>query len=384
MASLLCTIFILPLEDKNHWIVDEEAAKVVLDIFRLCVQGYGVSQIAVEMSRRHIMNPTAHAKANGRGVPDNREDGNDYRWRDSTISHMLSRQEYLGHTVNFKTYRKSYKRKKQLMRDPSEWQVFENTHEAIIDRETYDIVQRIRDGRRRVTPIGEMPALSGMVFCADCGAKMYQIRGRNLLQSEYMVCATYRKKGKEVCPSHQIRNSVIEDFLLSGIREITAYARANEDAFVEMVTKKSRAESDRSLKDAKRELEQAQGRIRKLDGIIQRLYEDNIEGKISDERFMKMSENYEVEQKELESRTAELREQIAAQQESAVNIDRFLALVRKYTDVRELTPEIIREFVERIEVYQTERIGGKKVQRMRIVWNCIGEFLPRQKDEKTA
>lgn len=156
---------------------------------------------------------------------------------------MLSRQEYLGHTVNFKTYRKSYKQKKQLKNDPVNWQIFENTHEAIIDQETFDIVQRIRDGRRRVTPMGEMPVLSGMVFCADCGSKLYQVRGRILPQSEYMVCATYRKKGKGVCTSHQIRNSIIEEQILAGIRSITAYAREHEDEFVEMVTKKSQERS---------------------------------------------------------------------------------------------------------------------------------------------
>lgn len=374
-------------EDKLHWIVDEEAAKVVRDIFRLCVQGYGVSQIANEINKRHIMNPTAHLKSLGIGVPDNREDEHDdYRWQGSTISHMLSRQEYLGHTVNFKTYRKSYKQKKQLKNDPENWQIFENTHEAIIDQETFDIVQRIRDGRRRVTPMGEMPALSGMVFCADCGAKMYQVRGRSLPQSEYMVCATYRKKGKDICPSHQMRNSVIERYLLAGIREITGYVQENEDAFVEMITKKSRAEVDRSLRDDKRELEQSQARIHKLDEIIQRLYEDNIEGKISDERFAKMSESYETEQKTLECHVTELRSMIATQQESSVNVDLFLAKVRKYTDIRELTPEIIREFVERIEVFKPEQINGHKVQKMRIVWNCIGEFMPPQpkKNEKSA
>ena len=156
---------------------------------------------------------------------------------------MLSRQEYLGHTVNFKTYRKSYKQKKQLKNDPVNWQIFENTHEAIIDQETFDIVQRIRDGRRRVTPMGEMPVLSGMVFCADCGSKLYQVRGRKLPQSGYMVCATYRKKGKDVCTSHQIRNSIIEEQILAGIRSITAYAREHEDEFVEMVTKKSQERS---------------------------------------------------------------------------------------------------------------------------------------------
>lgn len=213
--------YVKDLEDKTRWIVDEEAAAVVKEIFHLCVQGYGVTQIANEISKRHIMNPTAYAKSKGRNNPDNRDDGNSYRWEDSTISHMLSRPEYLGHTVNFKTYRKSYKQKKQLQRDPSEWQIFENTHKAIIDQETYDIVQRIRDGRRRVTPMGEMPALSGMVFCADCGKKLYQVRGRKLPQREYMVCSTCRKKGKHLCTSHQIRNSVIEKQILDGIRDIT-------------------------------------------------------------------------------------------------------------------------------------------------------------------
>jgi site-specific DNA recombinase len=145
---------------------------------------------------------------------------------------MLSRQEYLGHTVNFKTYRKSYKQKKQLKTDPSEWQIFENTHEAIIDQDTFDIVQRIRDGRRRWTPMGEMPILSGMLFCADCGAKLYQVRGRGWEHDkEYFVCATYRKV-KGGCSSHQIRNVVVEELLLDGIRQITAFARAHEDEFV--------------------------------------------------------------------------------------------------------------------------------------------------------
>ena len=215
---------------------------------------------------------------------------------------------------------------------------------------------------------------------------MYQVRSRSLPQSEYMVCATYRKKSKDICPSHQIRNSVIEKQILAGIREITGYVQANEDEFMEMITKKSRAEVDRSLRDGKRELEQSQARIHKLDEIIQRLYEDNIEGKISDDRFIKMSENYEAEQKTLECRVTELRSMITTQQESSVNVDLFLAKVRKYTDVRELTPKIIREFVERIEVFKPEHIGRHKVQRLRIVWNCIGEFMPPQpkKTEKSA
>lgn len=228
---------------------------------------------------------------------------------------MLSRPEYLGHTVNFKTYRKSYKNKKQLFHDRSDWQVFENTHEAIIDQETYDIVQRIREGRRRVTPMGEMPVLSGMVFCADCGAKLYQVRHRGWTHDkEYMVCASYRKKGKHICTSHQIRDVVIEEQILEGIRDITAFACEHEDEFVAAAMKKSQDELKRSQREARKELETAEQRISRLDRIIQHLYEDNLEGKITDERFVKLSKSYEAEQNTLNARVAELNAQFAEQE----------------------------------------------------------------------
>lgn len=221
-----------------------------------------------------------------------------------------------------------------------------------------------------------------------CGLRSKTVpgAGRSLPQSEYMVCATYQKKGKEVCPSHQIRNCVLEELLLDSIRSVTAFAREHEDEFVEMVTKKKRDEVDCSLREGKRELEQAQARIGKLDDIIQHLYEDNLEGKISDERFVKLSENHENEQKMLETHVPELRRLIASEQEENGNVEWFLDLVRKYTDIRELTAEVIKEFVERIYVHKAERIGGRRVQRIRIIWNCIGEFTPPmpQNDEKTA
>jgi DNA invertase Pin-like site-specific DNA recombinase len=376
-------------EDKMHWIVDEEATKVVKEAFHLCMQGYGPTQIAKEFSKRKIMNPTAHAKASGINIPDNRGHDDDYVWRGSTIVHMLSRQEYLGHTVNFKTYRKSYKQKKQLKNDPSEWMIFENTHDAIIEEPVFEVVQKIRDGRRRLTPMGEMPILSGMLFCADCGNKLYQVRHRGWEHDkEHFVCATYRKL-KGGCSSHQIRNVVVEELLLDGIRRVTAFARDHEDEFVEMVTKKTRIELDKSMRDAKRELEQSQARIKKLDEIIQRLYEDNIEGKISDERFAKMTANYEAEQHTLERRVAELKSTMTSEKESALGVDHFLSLVRKYTDIQELTAETIREFVEKIYVYKAERIDGRRVQRIKIVYNCIGEFDPpvstsTTKQEKSA
>ena len=378
-------------EDKNHWIIDETAAEVVREIFHLCVQGYGVSKIANIITAKHIMNPTAHAKALGIGVSDNRSTADDYKWVNSTISHMLTRQEYIGSTVNFKTYRKSYKQKKQLKNDPDNWQIFEGTHEAIIDDETFAIVQRLREGRRRVTPMGEMPILSGMLFCADCGAKLYQVRHRGWTHDkEHFVCATYRKV-KGGCSSHQIRNVVVEELLLDGIRNITAFARDHEDEFVQMVTDKTRAEVNKNLRDARKELEQAELRIKKLDGIIRKLYEDNIDGKVSDERFAKMTSSYEDEQRTLEFQINKLKSTITTESERTANADAFLKLVRKYTDLQELNAEIIREFVEKIYVYKAEKSPtGRRTQKVKIIWNCIGEFKPpkhksiEENNEKSA
>lgn len=373
-------------DDKHHWIVDEAAAEVVREIFKLCMDGYGPTQIANILTERKIENPTAHAKRMGMNPPARQFYDDPHLWRDTTVTHILSRMEYIGHTVNFKTYRKSYKNKKQMHNDPSEWRIFKNTHEAIVDEAVFEIVQKIRDGRRRVTPMGEMPVLSGMLFCADCGAKLYQVRGRGWEHSkEYFVCATYRKI-KGGCSSHQIRNVVIEEALLDDIRRVTAFAKDHETEFLEMVTKKTKVALDRSLRDNKRELEQATQRIRKLDEIIQRLYEDNLEDKISDERFAKMTANYEAEQHTLEQRVAELRTAISAEKETALNADHFLALVRKYTEIPALTAEIIREFVEKVYVYKAEKVDGHRVQRIKIIYNCIGEFtLPdAATDEKTA
>ncbi len=370
-------------EDKLQWIVDDVAAEVVRKIFRLCIEGYGPTQIAKILAEEKIPVPTAHLYSLGINTPARVPD-DIYAWQARSVADILQKPEYLGHTVNFKTYKKSYKSKKKMWNDPSEWQVFENTHEAIIDEETFRIVQRIRDGRRKVTRMGEMPILSGMLFCADCGKKLYQVRCTTMKQKEYMVCSTYRKV-KGGCSSHQIQNETIEALLLDGIRSITAFAREHETEFVELVTKKCRADVDKTLRDSKRELEQAQARIKKLDEIIQRLYEDNIEGKISDERFAKMSANYEAEQQSLESRTQELKEIINSEKENSLNADRFLKLVRKHTDIKELTAEVLREFVEKVYVYQSERVNGKKLQRIKIIYNCIGDFqTPPTENEKTA
>lgn len=220
----------------------------------------------------------------------------------------------------------------------------------------------------------EMPVLSGMLFCADCGAKLYQVMTRGWThEQEHFVCATYRKI-KGGCFSHQIHNVQVEEILLREIRKITAYAREHEDEFVELITKQSEKELNQQLRNSHKELEQATARITKLDTIIQRLYEDNIDGKISDERFMKMTETYEVEQKELLMRKNELNSFIDQAKEQSLNVDSFLKVVRKYTDITEITGEIIRSFVEKIDVYKPEKVPGTRTKKQTICihWNFIG------------
>lgn len=369
-------------EDKNHWIVDEEAAEVVREIFHLCVSGYGPTKLANELQRRKILTPVEYAKSKGWSVRSVKQQDDPFAWDTSTVVRILERQEYIGNTVNFKTYRKSYKQKKTLRKDPSEWQVFEGTHEAIIDKETFAIVQRIRDGRRRLTPMGEMPILSGMVFCADCGSKMYQVRMRGWEHDkEYFVCANYRKKTKAACTSHQIRNVVIEQPLLEDLRRVTAFAKRHEEEFVRLVTNSASRSLNREMKDNRKEYEQSQARIAALDKIIQRLYEDNVTGRISDERFSRMSATYEAEQQTLEKRVAELQILMDGAKQKAMNVEYFLSLVRKYTDIQELTGEIIREFVEKIIVFKAEKVDGHRQQRIQIIYNAIGAVeIPNEKE----
>ena len=372
--------------DKFNWIIDSEVAPVVKLMFDLCVAGYGPKQIANELMKRGIPTPAEHFLAIGVPCGAKQPERPGF-WQQKTIAELLNKPEYLGHTVNFRYRQKSFKCKKKIANDPSEWMVFENTHEAIVDKETFDIVQRIRDGRRRVTPMGEMPALSGMLFCADCGAKLYQVRHRGWThEQELFVCATYRKI-KGGCTSHQIHNVQVEEILLHEIRDITAFAREREDEFVQLVTKKSETELNRQLRESRRELDQARQRITRLDSIVKNLYEDNIEGKISDERFKRLSETYDEEQSQLEKRASELQDYIDSSKEQRLNVDSFLALVRRSLEISELTPEIIRSFVEKIEVFQPEKVPGTRTKRQRILihWNYIGVVdLSDGKQKETA
>lgn len=385
LTTLLPYGYLKDPDDKFHWIIDEEAAPVVKQIFELCVAGKGPSQISKELMRQGIPTPSEHCKAIGAPcsakLPE--QPGN---WQQRTIADILMKPEYLGHTVNFRTHTKSFKCKKTIWNDPSEWAIFENTHEAIIDQEAFDIVQRIRNGRRRLTPMGEMPALSGMLFCADCGAKLYQVRARGWThEQELFVCATYRKI-KGGCTSHQIHNVQVEEILLKELRFIRKFVKEHEGEFVELAIRHNEKELNHLLKDTQKEFDQARQRYARLDVKVQKLYEDNIDGKVSDERFMKMSATYEAEQSGLKEHIEELEIILESSEEKKLNVDLFLKLVRNSSEIKELTPEIIRTFVEKIEVYQPEKVPGTrtKKQTICIYWNYVGAVEIPDKYRKTA
>ena len=375
-------------EDKTHWLPDPEAAPVVKQIYALCMQGYGPTQIANELTRQKIHNPVYYAAQMGLTLPARQSYDDPYSWRQSTVAHILERQEYLGHTVNFRSRRKSYKQKKKIQNPQSEWQVFENTHEAIIDEETFRVVQNIRQNRRRRASLGDMGMLAGLMYCGDCGAKMYQVRVAGWDYSKwYFTCASYRKALRP-CSSHHIRNVVVEKLVLKQLKMVFAFAKEHEDAFVQMMTQRSSVEHNRLMREYRKECDQAKARISQIDTIVQRLYEDNVSGKVSDDRYMKMSAGYEAEQAKLETRLAEIEAYLQGQKEQATGINAFLQIVRKYSEITELNATILHEFVEKIRVFQaTKDAAGHRMQHVKIYFNFIGEiYIPEEfieDDEET-
>lgn len=367
--------------DKNKWLIDEEAATVVRRIFGLCMQGFGPTQISRILTDEGVDTPKIHAKKMGRKVTI-RANEMPEAWADQTVGAILGYWEYLGWTVNFKTKKKSFKSKKVILLPSDEWQVFKDTQEPIIDEETFWAVQKIREGKRRLDSLGEPNALSGMLFCGDCGHRLYLRRQRDPHQKDYFVCSVYRKKRKYFCTSHFIRLADIEKILLRDLRQVTAFAREHESEFLDLAKKRSLRETEKLRAENKASLDKAVRRIAEIDGIIQKLYEDNVSGKISDERFAKMTATYETEQNGLQQTAQRLKDEISAVREEGESVDRFMKLVNKYSDITELNAEIIRTFVEKIIVYEAEKIDGVKTQRVKIVYNCVGTVSVPNADNK--
>ena len=366
--------------NKKKWVIDEQAAAVVQKIFALCVSGMGPSQIARWLQENKVLNPAAYAHEQGLPTA-NKPPLHPYKWCNETVSGILERLEYLGHTVNFKTRKQSFKSKKKLWNDPSEWVIFENTQEPIIEESVFLIVQKIRQGRCRPTRMGDMGMFSGLLFCADCGGKMYLCRAnRYKPEQEYYLCSTYRKD-RALCTTHSIRRVVLEEIVLRNLREAIQYVSQHEDDFIQQAADQSLREQNKELAQKKDDLSRSQKRIAELDVIIKRLYEDNISGKLSDERFIKLSHDYELEQMNLTNIVETLRQEIRKQEQQKVNVKQFIAVVRKYTDMQQLTASVLREFIDHIEVSQTDK--QTKTRKIKIVYNFIGAFDFEQAMTKT-
>ncbi len=366
------------IKDPNNpkrWIVDDEAAQVVRRIYSMTLEGYGTEQIAAQLEKDEILTPRAYWLKKGIKRPGKGKQQPATKWNSSTVTKILSLQEYCGDILNFKTYSKSYKNKKRLENDRENWVIFKDVHEPIIERSVFEQVQQKRGKiRKRRTNEGEHNMFSGLLVCADCGSNLHFHFNQGNPEIKYFNCSNYKGNRGSCTSTHYIRVDFLEQVVLGEIRRLTKFASIYEDEFLKAVIGHSQqaAESDRKLKE--KELKALLARDEELDGLFERIYEDNVSGKLSDDRFAKMSRRYEDEQKELAEKIKKLRSEIEKQSSQAMTTDMFISLVRKYTRARKLTPRMLNELVEKIEVYNAEKIDGVWEQRLRIHYNCVGEI----------
>lgn len=367
--------------DKDHWIVDAEAAEVVRLIYRLCMQGYGPMKIANILTDRGIETPYLYCHRKGLPVTSKQVEYPEI-WYNQTVVKILENQCYIGNTVNFKTRRKSYKQKKMVRNPKEEWVVFENTHEAIIDKDTFDTVQRIRAGKqRREKRTGEVNKYAGLLFCADCGGKLFIIRRDPAKRGNAFNCSTYRKKKKGLCTSHSIEENVLDKIVLADMQRVLTMAKEHKQEFLSVIISNTDIENKKRVAQYKQELEKAEQRIIQLDKTIQRLYDDRVNGIITDERFATLYKNYEAEQKTQKECSDKLKTELQRANEQTANVSNFMKIIHKYTEITELTPEILHEFISRIVVHQAEVVDGHRRQTLEINYNCVGA-IPTQKDQQ--
>ena len=359
--------------DPKHWIVDDEAAQVVRRVYSMTLEGFGTEQIAAQLEKDGVLTPRAYWLTKGIKRPGKGKQQPPTKWNSSTITKILSLQEYCGDILNFKTYSKSYKNKKRIDNDRENWVVFQDVHEAIIERAVYEQVQQKRGKiRKRCTNNGEHNMFSGLLVCADCGSNLHFHFNQGNPEIKYFNCSNYKGNRGTCTSTHYVRVDFLEEVVLGEIRRLTKFASLYEDEFVKAVIGHSQQaeQTDRKLKE--KELKTLLARDEELDGLFERIYEDNVSGKLSDDRFAKMSRRYEDEQKELSEKIKKLRSEIEKQSSRSMTTDMFIGLVRKYTRARKLTPRMLNELVEKIEVFNAEKIDGVWEQRLRIHYNCVG------------
>ena len=350
-------------EDEN-FIIDEEAAPVVKQIYNLCLAGNGPTKIARMLTEQQIPTPGT-LEYRRTGSTRRYHPGYECKWATNTVVHLLENREYTGCLVNFKTEKPSYKLKHSIENPPEKQAVFENHHEPIIDRETWERVQELRKQRKRPNRYDEVGLFSGILFCADCGSVMYQQRYQtDKRKQDCYICGSYKKRTAD-CTAHFIRTDLLTAGVLSNLRKVTSYAAKHEARFMKLLIEQNEDGDRRRNAAKKKELEAAEKRIAELSAIFKRLYEDSVTGRISDERFTELSADYEAEQKELKERAARLREELSKAQEATENAEKFMNVVRRHTTIEELTPTLLREFVEKIVVHESVALDGKRRGKLR-------------------
>ena len=369
-------------ESKNGWIIDEAAAKTVRQIFAWCVDGLGPTQIAKQLKTAKVPTPTEHWSNIGRNC--SKPPAIPYNWCSATVADILSKQEYCGDTVNFRSTTKSFKNKKKIERPPEEWQIFKDTHPAIIDRETFALVQELRKHRRRPTKSGIVSPFSGLLYCADCGEKLYySVTGNYKREQAYFFCSSYRKNS-EVCSAHYIREKVVEQIVLESMQRILLNVQVFEKEFARKQMDCYTEDKKKLLAAKRRELIKAKKRIAEIDALIQKIYEDNASGKLSDERYATLSLSYEEEQKTLKAAVPEMQAYLEIETDKTESLQRFIQKVKQITELKTLTPELIHEFVDKIVVYAPRYLDGKRVQLLDIYYSGVGilhELTPEEMEE---
>lgn len=357
-------------DNSKEWIIDEPAAKIVKQIFKLCVDGLGPTQIAKRLQSEKVMTPTEYWISIGRNC--GRPPAVPYNWCASTVSNILEAQEYCGDTINFRTTVKSFKNKKKLDRPQEEWRIFPNTHPAIIDREIFDLVQELRQHRRRPTRTGIISMFSGLLYCGDCGEKLYY-SATNCYKREqaYFFCSSYRKNS-DVCSAHYIREKVVYEIVLESLQRVLMYVQCCEVQFARQQMEALGLKQQKETAENRRKLEKAKKRVKDIDDLIQKIYEDNVSGKISDERFATMSMSLEDEQRRLKESIPEMESDIETAAVKTEGLQHFIDRAKKVTRLTELTPEIVHEFIEKIVVSKPVYIDGKRHQTLDIYYNGVG------------
>ena len=379
-------------EDKNQWVIDEEAAEVVRRIYRMSLEGKGPYEIARILSEEQIERPSYYHAKRGLGTcRSNNNTATPYVWRGATVRDILSKPEYMGHTVNFRSYKESYKDKRAKRTPKEDWVIFKNTQEAIVSEEMWNKVQELRKTVRRTDTVGEANPFTGLLYCADCGAKMYNHRGgagrarnwkgelngkRRPDRDEYN-CSTYnlsRQSYDKQCSQHYIRTEVVRKLVLETIKAVSDYVITNEEEFINRIYSSSRDKQKESIKSLKRKIAQDTKRVNELNMLMKKLYEDNISGKLSDKRFEFMLSEFENEQDTLEISMENAKAEIEKYESDTVRADKFIELVKRYTDFSELTTPMLNEFVEKILVHEADYSSGERVQEVEIYLNFIGKF----------